>query len=525
MLEHMWCPPVELSAKEEFIVSRLKRTGKLFVFLRRHRHELFDDVFRAELAAMYSDAPGGTSPKDPALLAMVTLLQAYQQASDAAAVENAILDRRWQMVLDSLDCDGPVYSQGVLVDFRVRLIEHDMDRRLLERTVELAKATGDFGHKALRVALDSAPLWGAGRVEDTFNLIGHAMEVVVECAAVVAEMAPEDVRQQSGVKLLGQSSIKAALDVDWDDKAQQQHALERLLEDVATLRSWVAENLGRMEKEPPLKEALDILQRVVEQDIEPDPEGGGSRIRKGTARDRRISIVDGEMRHGRKSKSRTINGFKRHVATELNHGLILAATVRPANEREHFAEEDLRPDVERIGEVAELHIDRGYLSGNWPRELHTNGCPVLSKPWAAQNERFGKANFLFDFSSATVTCPNGSTASIKRTAPEQPERATFRSATCRDCELRASCLPPSARCGRTLTLHAAEPLLQELRQAKRTPEGRAKLRARVDVEHSLAHLCARQGRRARYVGTRKNTLDVRRTAAVENLHCIQRVVA
>ncbi len=107
---------------------------------------------------------------------MVTVLQAYTKASDAVAVENALLDSRWQMVLDCLDAGGPVFSQGVLVDFRSRLIEHDMDRRLLERTVEVARVTGDFGHKALVIALDSAPLWGAGRVEDTFNLIGHAMD-------------------------------------------------------------------------------------------------------------------------------------------------------------------------------------------------------------------------------------------------------------------------------------------------------------------------------------------------------------
>jgi hypothetical protein len=34
----------------------------------------------------------------------------------------------------------------VLGDFRRRLIEHDMDRRLLDRTVELARRTKDLGH-------------------------------------------------------------------------------------------------------------------------------------------------------------------------------------------------------------------------------------------------------------------------------------------------------------------------------------------------------------------------------------------
>ncbi len=62
-----------------------------------------------------------------------------------------------------------------------------MDRRLLERTIELARQTAAFDWKklpkALRVAVDSRPLEGAGRVEDTFNLLAHAARKVLACAA------------------------------------------------------------------------------------------------------------------------------------------------------------------------------------------------------------------------------------------------------------------------------------------------------------------------------------------------------
>jgi hypothetical protein len=191
-----WSPAVSLALEEERVAKRLKRTGKLFLFLREHRHELFDEQFQNELASMYEVEPqGGRAAIPPAVLAMAILLQAYQKTSDAVAVENTVLDRRWQLVLDCLDADEPLFSEGVLVDFRNRLIEHNMDRRLLERTVELAKESGDFGHNALRVALDSAPLWGARRVEDTFNLIGHAMEVVVRCAATLTSMNSNEVRR------------------------------------------------------------------------------------------------------------------------------------------------------------------------------------------------------------------------------------------------------------------------------------------------------------------------------------------
>ncbi len=248
-------------------MKRLTRTGRLFAFLRRHRHELFDDAFQDELAAMYSDMPRGTPPKPPALLAMVTLLQAYERKSDAAAVEEAVFDRRWQMVLDCMGMDDPAFSQGALVDFRRRLIEHDMDRRLVERTVELARVTNEFGHQALRVALDSAPLWGAGRVEDTFNLLGHALETVVQCTAQVLGCSTAQVLAEAQMKLLGQSSLKAALDIDWDDERQQRDALGRLLDEVKRLRLWLVAKLPDQINQPPLKEALALVERIIEQDF------------------------------------------------------------------------------------------------------------------------------------------------------------------------------------------------------------------------------------------------------------------
>ena len=56
-------------------------------------------------------------------------------------------------------------------------------------------------------------------------------------------------------------------------------------------------------------------------------------------------------------------------------------------------------------------------------------------------------------------------------------------------------------------------------------KGRERIRERVAVEHRLAHLGRRQGRRARYRGTRKNLFDVRRAATVQNLEVIDRRIA
>jgi hypothetical protein len=175
-----WDLSTELTPKERAVQKRLRKSSKFFAFLLDIRAELFNNAFQTELSAAYK-APRGQDPVPPALLAMVMVLQSYTGLSDAGAVDAAENDRRWQLVLGTPGQDQAPFGQGSLVRFRERMIEHNLDQKLVARTVELAKKTGQLGWQKLKVALDSAPLLGAGRVEDTWNLLGRAIRHVIRC--------------------------------------------------------------------------------------------------------------------------------------------------------------------------------------------------------------------------------------------------------------------------------------------------------------------------------------------------------
>jgi hypothetical protein len=96
---------------------------------------------------------------------------------------------------------------------------------------------------------------------------------------------------------------------------------------------------------------------------------------------------------------------------------------------------------------------------------------------------------------------------------------------CDHCQLRAKCTAATPGTGRTVNIAGDERLRQRLRKHLATPRGRARLRERVGVEHKLAHLVCRQGRRARYRGVRRNLPDLRRASAIQNLEAVQRKVA
>ncbi len=72
------------------------------------------------------------------------------------------------------------------------------------------------------------------------------------------------------------------------------------------------QTLAEPEEKAAAQQILEIADQVQEQDMQIDEKGKASLI-KGVAKDRRISVEDSEMRHGRKSRSVRVDGDMRHV--------------------------------------------------------------------------------------------------------------------------------------------------------------------------------------------------------------------
>ena len=511
MRPSVWHPPVEPTSLEQTIITRIKR-AKLFIFLRHHRNAIFDDAFQEELAALYAPSLRGHPPIPPAQLALATILQAYTGVSDDEVIEATLMDRRWQLALDCLDTDQAPFSKGAFVAFRKRLIEGQMDRRLIERTIEIASQSQTFGSRALRAALDSSPLWGAGRVEDTYNLVGHALKKVMRVVADQQGRNLGEVASEAGAELVCETSLKAALDRDWDQQLQKDEALTLVLQVLQTVETWV-QTLTEQEEKTAAQQVLDIAKQVQEQDVQVDEKGKASLI-KGVAKNRRISVEDGQMRHGRKSRSVRVDGYKRHVLHDLDTGLIRAVGITPANVPEASVTEAISEDLEQQDVyLKELHIDRAYLSSHLVRE-RSDELEVYCKAWPVrESKHFSKQTFTLDWERQTIRCP------AAQEMPFVPGGVVhFPKETCAECPLKAQCTTSTK--GRCVSIHPDEALLIELRERQQTVQGRAQLRERVAVEHTLAHVGRWQGRRARYQGVRKNLFDLRRCAVVHNLHVL-----
>jgi len=163
-------------------------------------------------------------------------------------------------------------------------------------------------------------------------------------------------------------------------------------------------------------------------------------------------------------------------------------------------------------------IDRGYINSPLASEVFARGGEVLCKPWVSRNgTRFRKSDFRINMRSRTITCPAGQTEPFAL-----GEVVKFNPNACDACPLREKCTSVTPGYGRTIKIAHDEQLQHRLRKLTASSKGRERLRERVKVEHVLAHVARKQGRRARYLGVRKNLFDLRRHAVVVNLEAIHR---
>jgi transposase len=446
-------------------------------------------------------------------LALATILQAYTGVSDDEVIEATVMDRRWQLALDCLDCDTAPFSKGTLVGFRKLLIAQNWDRRLIERTVAIAAQHQVLGARQLRAALDSSPLWGAGRVEDTYNLLGHALRKALSVIARQQGRGLAAVAEEAGAALLGGSSLKAALDLNWDEPVECAQALTLILTTLETVETYASQQPLARPAAAEVAHSLAVAAQVRAQDVTADA-AGQPVLRHGVAKDRRISVEDADMRHGRKSSSRLIDGYKRHLLHDLDSTLVRAVGLTPANAPEAGVTEAIMADLAAQQVVlSELHMDRAYLSSTLVRD-RTPDLAIYCKAWPVRHgPHFAKTAFTLDWERQMLRCPHDIELPF-----ELGGIVHFPANTCAACPLRDQCTASAT--GRSVTIHPDERLLQELRERQLTPQGRAKLRERVAIEHDLAHVGHWQGDRARYCGQRKNLFDLRRCAVVQNLHVI-----
>jgi hypothetical protein len=471
--------------------------------------ELFQDD---DFAALYAKERGRPSVP-PSQLALVMLLQHHDQVSDEEAIARTAFDLRWAAVLRR-PAGRAFCAKSTLQLFRAHLLIHKKIEDLFVKSIEVAKKSGLL-HGSLKAAIDTKPILGRGAVRDTYNLLGDAISLLARQLAKEEKQTEADYLREAGLERYLGTSLKGSADIDWSEPEARHALLTQIVQEARLL-------LSRADgASPEVREAASLLSSILLQDVEETAGDANTppsaKIKKGTTPGRIASTTDPQQRHGHKSEKNLFHGSKASVVADVDSQIILAACVLAgdAPDKQDTLQQIETAEANSGLPVVETQADCAYGDGGTRQEFVDAGRTLLAKvPQEARRENaFPKSRFEIDLQAQTVTCPAGNTTAQYHFEGDK-QVFSFGSA-CRDCPLRAQCT--TNRHGRKVQVHPQEALIREARAYQQTPEGRAHLRQRVVVEHTLARLSHLGIGQARYFGRVKSGFQLLMACTVVNL--------
>jgi hypothetical protein len=478
------------------------RLAGIYRFLADFGGRLFPDDYFSDL---YKDSRRGRPTVPARVLATVMVLQAHEGLSDQEAVDRLGCDLRWQAAA-GVPSGCEAFHSTVLVGVRNRLRRSDRRRRLFEDTKRVAAEAGVLQGRA-RV-LDSTALYDAVTTQDTVTQLRSAIRKLLMLlrGTNLGAKVRLALRRHDDYLSVGKPPC------DWDDPAARDELVDALVGDVKIAVGI----LDGHQLAGAVAEVARLLAELAGQDVE-EGDDGAFRIAAKVAKDRIISVVDTEARHGHKSHDRKFDGFKTHLSIDPDSELIDEVAVTAANAADHDAVDDLLAPAAGATAKPVVFGDSAYADGQTIARLEGQGFEVMTKVPAAhaRDGRYTKDHFGIDLDAGTVACPAGEVAPI-RWGRDGGGSASFGPA-CATCPLAPGCT--TNRSGRTITIHPHEQILQRHKADQQTtPWQEAYTGTRPKVERKIAHFASRiwGGRKARTRGIKRIATDVDTRAAALN---------
>lgn len=466
-------------------------------------------------------ADSGTGSCCPLVLTGMLLLQFRYNVPDLEVVRRSRCDLSWRYALGLVGGDDP---PGVtsLRRFRAKVRSGLGDDFLHRKVLDLVAGTGHLTDVSRQV-VDSTNTDCRGAVIDTFNLVATGIGNVVRTVARCLGRDPALLAAEWKLDVYMARSIKGGARIDWSDEGARNAILTQEIQDAKRLPELVS-GLGMVLPDV-VGEALELLAKVAVQDVEQRPDGTYAIIR-GTAPGRVISVTDPEARHGRKSASKTITGFKTHVLGTIESQFVTGIAITDASTHDAVPTVKLIEQAQRMGvKPSEALGDAAYGTGANLRGCKEAGVDMRTKlSTPSHKTAIPKRDFKIDVDAGTVTCPEGHVAPhvsmVKASdgGDEPVARHRFDTATCQSCPLKARCSTTTANgTARIIVLSSYEREHQEALSFNREARAAEVLRSRSSVERLISHLVRMGMRHARFFGMHMVQFQAFMTSAAYNL--------
>jgi transposase len=466
---------------------------------------------------------------EPVLLLGVSLLQYLEAIPDRQAVEWLRYHAGWNFALNR-QLGDEVFHPTTLVNFRQRLLDHDLSPLGFEALLEALIAAGLVARQS-RQRLDSTQMFGRVSRMSRLDCVRESLRLALQ---ELAQPLPPEVRPEWWPRLW-----ERYVDSQADYRASLETLARKMIEagtDAQQLLGWLA---------TPAAQAFaggtqaQLLARVVGEQFEVVAGTGATqpKTKEQLSSARVQNPHDPDATYAAKGtgdQKKEHVGYKVQVAETVTEAVlapgeptgnfisgILTHAARESDEEGALKMEQEQQDM-GLDKPPVQYVDAAYISTQELMKAAAEGRELIGPaPGAAAKDdpRFCTDHFNIQVEQRQAICPAGQENSQCSRLEEQATgmvsyRFEWSSSVCGNCPLRQQCLKADQK-HRTLAVGEHHTILQGRRREQKTEPFKQRMKHRNAIEGTQSELVRAHGlRRARYRSLECKTLAAPRRLGI-----------
>ena len=396
------------------------------------------------------------------------------------------------------------YDHSALGDFRDRLGE----KRWKKLFFVILKQIEDAGFAKGNQSADATHVIANIAIPGTIGLIRQGIKAILK---EVETVDPKLFEELGGKKTA--------------DKKEKLHTLKpeekkKKLVDVVEEARAIRDKAEKLESSS-VKQKIEQLNQILNENIE--EKNGKVQKKKEHVKDKLVSLVDKDARHGAKSDSKPFTGYKANI-TKSDDGFVTNIIGTAGNT---YDGDVLLPLVDEMTEnrskPLKMRGDTHYGGAENRFQMLGRGITVVAPIQKGLNPTGLLSQDKFILEKTGVTCPAGNRTMISNyNEKEGTTTFYFKKEVCSQCSLKDQCTKQE---GRTITIGKHHDLMMKAKEYNKTQDFKDDMKERAHIEPKNAEMKRFNGMaRARYWGLPKVNVQFIITAIVVNVKRLANVI-
>jgi IS5 family transposase len=452
---------------------------------------------------LYSQNQGRPVKNFPETMFRSAIVQYLMDYSDREMEQAA----RYHIVIKwflGIPVEDTSYDHSALGDFRYRLDE-EMWKKLF---FMILKQIEDAGFAKWNQYVDATHVISNIAIPGAIGLIRQGIRALM---AEIEKVDPRLYEEMGGKKAADKKEKVHTLKPE-----EKKKKLVEVVEEARTLRGK-AEEL----ESPSIKQKIEQLNQILNENTE--EKNGEIQKKEDHVKNKLVSLVDKDARHGAKSDKKTFTGYKANVM-KSEDGFVTNIETTPGNTYDGDVLLPLVDEMTANGSKPEKVVgDTHYGSAENRFQMLQRGITLVAPLKEESNPTGLFSQEKFNLDKTGISCPAGNRTMISNFSEKEGTKTFyFKKEICGQCVLKNKCTKQERR---TVTIGKHHELIVESKEYNKTQNFKDDMKERSHIEPKHSEMKLLHGLvRARYWGLPKVNIQSIITSIAVNVKRLANVI-